>query len=189
MSQPIGVNRSTTENHSNSAATIGLHTRSYFADHADVVSTKQRFGELDATLDEAGLPRPYFHPHLGPNTATVRGYGRELINFSSYDYLGMSADPRVQDRAKAAIDCYGTSVSASRIVFGEIPLHGELEANLARFYGVDDAVVCNSGYLTNAAVIGYLLGPRRRRCVRSACAQQHRFWYPVVGMSPNRVPA
>lgn len=158
-SEPIAANRSTTENQPSRPATTGLHTRSYFGDHADVASTKQRFGALDATLDGAGLPRPYFHPHLGPNTATVRGYGRELINFSSYDYLGMSADPRVQDRAKAAIDCYGTSVSASRIVFGEIPLHGELEANLARFYGVDDAVVCNSGYLTNAAVIGYLLGP------------------------------
>jgi 7-keto-8-aminopelargonate synthetase-like enzyme len=71
----------------------------------------------------------------------------------------MSAEPRVQASAKAAVDCYGTSVSASRIVSGEIPLHGELEGRLARAYGVDDAVLCNSGYLTNAAVIGYLLGP------------------------------
>ena len=114
---------------------------SYFADHPDVVATNQRFGELDAYLDGAGLPRPYFSPHVGPNSATVHTFGRRLINFSSFDYLGMSADSRVQERAKAAIDRYGTSVSASRVVSGEIPLHGELETRLARFYGVDDAVV------------------------------------------------
>jgi 8-amino-7-oxononanoate synthase len=133
--------------------------KSYFADHLDVVSTNQQFEEMDATLDSWGIPRPYFHPHLGPNSATVRAFGRELSNFSSYDYLGMSADRRVQERAKDAIDSYGTSVSASRIVSGEIPLHGELESRLARSHGVDDALVTTSGYLTNAAVVGYLLGP------------------------------
>ena len=133
--------------------------RSYFADHPDVVSTNRQFGELDAFLDSSNIPRPYFHPHLGTNAAMVHMFGRHLVNFSSYDYLGMSSDPRVQKRAKDAIDTYGTSVSASRIVSGEIPLHGELEARIAAWHGVDDALVTTSGYLTNAAVVGYLLGP------------------------------
>ena len=110
-------------------------------------------------LDCSNIPRPYFHPHLGTNSAMVQMFGRQLVNFSSYDYLGMSSDPRVQKRAKDAIDTYGTSVSASRIVSGEIPLHGELEARIAAWHGVDDALVTTSGYLTNAAVVGYLLGP------------------------------
>ena len=131
----------------------------YFADHPDVVSTNRQFGELDAFLDSSNIPRPYFHPHLGTNAAMVHMFGRHLVNFSSYDYLGMSSDPRVQKRAKDAIDTYGTSVSASRIVSGEIPLHGELEARIAAWHGVDDALVTTSGYLTNAAVVGYLLGP------------------------------
>ena len=60
-----------------------------------------------------------------------RSAGRDLLNFSSYNYLGLNGHPAVVAAAKAAIDRYGTSVSASRIVSGERPLHRELEAALA----------------------------------------------------------
>jgi 8-amino-7-oxononanoate synthase len=66
----------------------------------------------------------------------------------------------VAEAAKQAIDKYGTSVSASRAVSGERPLHRELERKLAELYEVDDAVTFVSGHATNVTTIGYLFGPR-----------------------------
>ncbi|MDJ0932166.1 hypothetical protein [Breoghania sp.] len=54
----------------------------------------------------------------------------------------------MNEAAKAAIEKYGTSVSASRVVAGERPIHRELEATLARFYGVEDAMTYVSGHAT-----------------------------------------
>src|SRR5262249_10816988 len=78
-------------------------------------------------------------------------------NFAGYNYLGLAYHPHVVVAAKEAIDQYGTSASASRQVAGEIPLYRELEKRLAGAYDVDDAVIAPSGYLTNAAVIPFLL--------------------------------
>ncbi|MCL4525997.1 MAG: aminotransferase class I/II-fold pyridoxal phosphate-dependent enzyme, partial [Gammaproteobacteria bacterium] len=67
--------------------------------------------------------------------------------------------PVVNAAAKEAIDHYGTSVSASRIVSGERPLHAQLERAIAQVYGVDDAIVMVSGHATNVTSIGHLFGP------------------------------
>ncbi|HTO41164.1 MAG TPA: aminotransferase class I/II-fold pyridoxal phosphate-dependent enzyme [Rhizomicrobium sp.] len=100
---------------------------------------------------------PFFEPRNGVSDSHITWQGRELINFSGYNYLGLSGDPRVSSAAKAAIDKYGTSASASRIVSGQIDLHGELERRLADFLGTEDALVFVSGYLTNVTVISHLL--------------------------------
>ena len=81
-------------------------------------------------------------------------------DFASYDYLGLAADPRVREAAKQAVDHYGSSVSASRLVAGERPLLRELEAALAEVYAVDDALVFVSRYAGNETTIGHLFGPR-----------------------------
>lgn len=107
-----------------------------------------------------GLSNPFFRMHEGTAGASTRIGEREYLNFASYNYLGYSGHPRVAEAAKAAIDRYGTSVSASRPVSGDRPLHRELERELARLYGVDDAVVMVSGHATNVTTIGYLFGPR-----------------------------
>jgi len=107
-----------------------------------------------------GLENPFFRPHEGIAGATSRIAGREVINFGSYNYLGLNGDPRVAAAAKAAIDRYGVSASASRMVSGERPVHGELEAALAAHYGVDAALVFVSGHATNVTVLGHLMGPR-----------------------------
>lgn len=106
----------------------------------------------------AGLKviNPYFQPHQGINGNRVRIRDREYINFSSYNYLGLSGDPDVSNAAKAAIDQYGTSVSASRVASGEIPLHGDLEREIAGMVGVDACLVFNSGWGTNVTTIGSL---------------------------------
>lgn len=110
--------------------------------------------------DRLGIASPYFKYHDGNAGATTRVDGREYINFSSYNYLGLSGDPEVSAAAKAAIDIYGTSVSASRIVSGSRPIHRELELALAEAYDAEDAVTFVSGVITNITTIGYLFGPR-----------------------------
>ena len=85
--------------------------------------------------------------------------GRRYVNFASYDYLGLSQHPAVAEAAKAAIERFGTSVSASRIVAGERPLHGELERALADFYGVESAIAFVSGHGTNVSTIATLMSP------------------------------
>jgi 8-amino-7-oxononanoate synthase len=59
--------------------------------------------------------------------SAVRCDGRELIDHSGYNCLGLSGHPEVSAATKEAIDRYGTSASASRIALGQIGLHGELE--------------------------------------------------------------
>ena len=100
---------------------------------------------------------PFFNLHDGLATAETQIAGARLSNYASYNYLGLNGDPRVNEAAKAAIDGFGTSVSASRIVSGERPLHRSLERGLADLYGTEDAVVMVSGHATNVTVIGCLL--------------------------------
>jgi len=107
-----------------------------------------------------GIASPFFKNHEGIAGGRTRIGGREFLNFSSYNYLGLSGHPAISQAAKDAIDRYGTSVSASRAVSGERPLHRELEAALAQAYGVEDAVAFVSGHATNVTTIGYLFGAR-----------------------------
>jgi 8-amino-7-oxononanoate synthase len=107
-----------------------------------------------------GLENPFFRPHEGVASATTRIGNREVINYGSYNYLGLNGDARVQAAAQAAIARYGVSASASRMVSGERPVHAELEAAVAAHYGVDAALAFVSGHATNVTVLGHLMGPR-----------------------------
>ncbi|MBU3008590.1 MULTISPECIES: aminotransferase class I/II-fold pyridoxal phosphate-dependent enzyme [Cobetia] len=107
-----------------------------------------------------GVPEPFFRVHEGCAGATTRIEGRELVNFASYNYLDYSRHPEVVKAAADAAAHYGTSVSASRAVSGERPIHQQLEAAVARTYDVEDAVVFVSGHATNVSTLGYLLGPK-----------------------------
>lgn len=108
---------------------------------------------------QLGIPNPYFRPHDGVAGSSTVIEGRPYVNFSSYNYLGLSGHPRVSAAAKQAIDDYGTSVSASRLVSGERPLHRALEQALAEVYGVEDCVAFVSGHATNVTAIATLCGP------------------------------
>ncbi|TDV37312.1 8-amino-7-oxononanoate synthase [Paraburkholderia caballeronis] len=107
-----------------------------------------------------GLRSPFFKLHEGTAGADTQIDGKTYINYASYNYLGMSGDPVVTQAAKEAIDRYGTSVSASRLVSGERPIHRELERAIAGLYGVDDAITYVSGHAANVTTIGYLFGSR-----------------------------
>lgn len=113
-----------------------------------------------AVADRMGLRNPFFISHEGVASAFTLIDGREFLNFSSYNYLGLAGHPLVNKAAKEAIDRYGTSASASRLVAGERPVQRDLEAALAELYGVDDSIVFVSGHATNVSTIGCLFGPK-----------------------------
>jgi 8-amino-7-oxononanoate synthase len=125
------------------------------AEFPEVRALEQNF----AMVREAGLDNPYFSVHEGlTNDRTVIG-GREMVSWATYNYLGMSGEPEVTAAAKAALDRFGTSVSASRLVSGEKTIHQELEREIARFVGTEDSVTFVGGHATNETVIGHVVGP------------------------------
>jgi len=109
---------------------------------------------------QLGISNPFFRVHEGTANNLTHIDGRAYLNYSSYNYLGLSGDPDVAQAAKEAIDRFGTSVSASRPVSGERSIHRDLEAALAEAYEVDDCVALVSGHATNVTTLGYLFGPR-----------------------------
>jgi 8-amino-7-oxononanoate synthase len=119
----------------------------------------KRLKQTMSLLTSTGLPNPYFSAHQSVARDTTVIGGRELLSFATYNYLAMSGDPDVTAAAKEAIDRYGTSVSASRLVSGEKTIHRELEEGIATFLGVDDALCFVGGHSTNETTIGHLFGP------------------------------
>ncbi len=102
----------------------------------------------------------YFVPQrkAGNGRAEVLG-SQIMVNFSSYDYLGLGDLPELRDAAREAVATYGASLSATRSVGGDIDLYHTLEAEIADIYGTEDAVLFVSGYLTNVAFLAYAVGP------------------------------
>ncbi|CAM3910483.1 aminotransferase class I/II-fold pyridoxal phosphate-dependent enzyme [Castellaniella denitrificans] len=113
-----------------------------------------------AASQRLGLDNPFFRVHDGRAGAMTRIDGRDYLNFASYNYLGLAGHPLVDQAAKDAIDRYGTTVSASRLVAGERPVQRDLEQALAQVYGAEDCVVFVSGHATNVSAIGHLFGPK-----------------------------
>ncbi|WP_186115484.1 aminotransferase class I/II-fold pyridoxal phosphate-dependent enzyme [Burkholderia gladioli] len=111
--------------------------------------------EMGQTL---GVESPFFRVHDGLAGAITLIGGREYLNYANYNYLGLAGHATVMAHAKQAIDRYGTSASASRMVAGERPVQRDLEHALAAFYETDDCVVFVSGHATNVTVIGSLFG-------------------------------
>jgi len=109
--------------------------------------------------EQAGLKNPFFRTvrRVSPPEADVDGH--DVVRYTSFDYLGLSAHPRVVSAAKEAIDRFGTSSSASRLVGGNLSTLEELDRRLASFLGTESAIVFPSGYGTNASLFGHLFGP------------------------------
>lgn len=112
-----------------------------------------------AMAEMGGIENPYFRVQEGTAKNTTVMAGKEFINFSSYNYIGLSGDPRVVEAVTAAVQTYGTSVSASRVASGERPFHGALERGLAKAQRCEDAIVFTAGHATNVTTIGHLFGP------------------------------
>ncbi|MFK7892559.1 MAG: aminotransferase class I/II-fold pyridoxal phosphate-dependent enzyme [Granulosicoccus sp.] len=123
----------------------------------EYVAHKRRMEQSKKLTNLESTPFMKAHEDVSNNTVTIDG--REYINFSGYNYLGISGDPKVNEAMHRAVEQFGSSPSASRLVGGEITLHRELEKALARFTGAEDAIVYVSGWGTNVACIGHLFRP------------------------------
>ncbi len=84
--------------------------------------------------------------------------GKEVINLSSNDYLGLANDPRLKAAAIAATERFGAGTAAVRTIIGTMEMHLELERRLAKFKGTEACVVFQSGFTCNSGVIPVLVG-------------------------------
>src|ERR1019366_7730793 len=129
--------------------------------HNLVDGRARRIFDLMAAACEAGV-YPYqmaLQTRTGPR---VEAEGRNLMLFSSNDYLGLVGHPRIDAAAIDAIRKYGTGTGGSRMLTGTIDLHHEMEYELAAFKGTAEAITFTSGYMANLAVISALLTPQDR---------------------------
>jgi glycine C-acetyltransferase/8-amino-7-oxononanoate synthase len=118
-----------------------------------VIDIEARLAELEAR----GLAR---HTRLigssqGPHVVVD---GRPALLLCSNNYLGLADHPRVREAAADAALTWGVGAGASRLVSGTMPIHRELEQELAAFKGTDTALLFGSGYLANAGVVSSLAG-------------------------------
>src|ERR687885_77575 len=118
--------------------------------------THERIDELRAAREHDLLP--YFRLLEGPAGPVVEMEGRERVMLGGNNYLGLTGDPRVVAAARDALERYGTGVTGSRFMNGTLPIHLELERELAEWQGTDDALVFTAGYLANVGCIATLLG-------------------------------
>ena len=102
---------------------------------------------------------PYFRLLTSEAGPVVEMEGRETIMLGSNNYLGLTADPRVKQAARDALEAYGTGVTGSRLLNGTTPLHVELERELAEWLRTEDTIVFTTGYQSNLGCIGTILEP------------------------------
>ncbi len=93
-----------------------------------------------------------------PQRAHVRVDGRDFLAFCSNDYLGLASDPRIVAAAKEGADRYGVGAGASHLILGHAAAHHELEAALAAFVGLPQALLFSTGYMANMGVVSALVG-------------------------------
>jgi len=88
----------------------------------------------------------------------VRYRGRKLAYFSGCDYFRLASHPKVIAALQTGVKRYGLNVAASRMTTGNHVLYGELEAELAGFFGAQSALLVSSGYMTNLVAAQALAG-------------------------------
>jgi glycine C-acetyltransferase len=84
--------------------------------------------------------------------------GRQVINLSSNNYLGLTTHPKLERRAIEAIEKFGVGSGAVRTIAGTMAIHMELEEKIARFKHVEASVVFQSGFTANAGAVSAILG-------------------------------
>lgn len=102
---------------------------------------------------------PYFHVLTSPAMPVVEMEGAQRIMLGSNNYLGLTGDERVLKGAQDALHRYGTGLTGSRLLNGTIPLHLELEAEIAQWMNTEEAIVFTTGHQANVGTLGTLLGP------------------------------
>jgi glycine C-acetyltransferase len=86
--------------------------------------------------------------------------GQQVINYTTYDFLGLAADPQVQQASIEAVAKYGIGLSSQRMMCGTLTIHKELEDWLRGFLKTSDVLLFGSGYQANIGVFAPLFGAR-----------------------------
>ena len=100
---------------------------------------------------------PYFRAITGKQGTEVDMGGHKVLMFGSNAYTGLTGDQRIIDKAKAALDKYGTGCAGSRFLNGTLDLHVQLEKEISQFIGKDDCLCFSTGFSVNQGVIPALL--------------------------------
>ncbi len=100
---------------------------------------------------------PYFRAITGKQGTEVEMGGHKVLMFGSNAYTGLTGDQRIIDKAKEALDKYGTGCAGSRFLNGTLDLHIQLEKEIAAFIGKDDCLCFSTGFSVNQGVIPALL--------------------------------
>ena len=138
-------------NHLNVFLTKKSHSSTLIKKDASLFASVEEQLNLFSNLDL------YFGQSSGFPKSTITIEKQKYLNFSSYNYLGFAHDKDIIDATIDALQIYGTSASASRLVGGQRTIHSTLEQTIAAFLQVEDALVFNSGHGTNLTTIGHLM--------------------------------
>jgi glycine C-acetyltransferase len=118
--------------------------------------TQQRLrGELDG-IREAGLWKSERLVE-GPQGAHVPVAGREVLNFCANNYLGLADDPTLVRAAQDGLTRWGLGLASVRFICGTQTIHKDLEAAIARFLGLEDAILYTSCFDANGGLFETLL--------------------------------
>ena len=127
---------------------------------------------------------PYFHVLESRQAPVVQMEGHRVIMLGSNNYLGYTEDENVIAAGHAALDKYGSGVSGSRFLNGTLDLHIQLEKELARFTGYEEAMTCSTGFQTNLAIISAICG---RHDYILNDRENHASIYDACTLSPSTV--
>jgi 8-amino-7-oxononanoate synthase len=129
------------------------HTVTALTLNSFTTELKQRLDEIR----EQGLYRE-LRQIDSPQSPQIKIAGKDFLNFSSNDYLGLANHPRLNEAAIHAVECFGAGSGASRLICGSLAPHHELESALAEFKKAESALVFSSGYAAAIGAIGALAG-------------------------------
>ncbi len=123
-------------------------------------ATRPQLQYLHDALEELKTKNQYFHLRVleGEQKPVATFDGKEVINLSSNNYLGLTTHPKLRRAAIDAIRKYGVGSGAVRTITGTMKIHMELEEQIARFKKVEACVVFQSGFAANAGTVSAILG-------------------------------
>ncbi|MDI1230093.1 MAG: 8-amino-7-oxononanoate synthase [Methylobacter sp.] len=118
------------------------------------------FSKLTANLDDIAQQGLYRSRRIiaSPQGINLEIDGRNIVNFSSNDYLGLANHPDVVSAFKSGVDQYGVGSGSAHLICGHSMAHHALEEELAAFTGRDRVLLFSTGYMANIGVISALLG-------------------------------
>ena len=143
--------------------------RSWSFKKADLLDARARRVFESTAMASSVDAYPFHMPLEAKAGPRVTADGHEMLMMSSYDYLGLIGDPRIDGAAMEAIARYGTSTSGARLLTGTLDTHRKMETELAAFKGTEDALTFSSGYMANLGAIYGLFGPADRVIIDELC--------------------